>query len=57
MTMAKKQIIPHKTPMPEQPPEERIHNYNEVPHGYTAEQAVAEARRCLECAVGNSILK
>lgn len=48
--MAKKQIIPHKTPMPEQPPEERIHNYNEVPFGYTAEQAVAEAKRCLECA-------
>jgi glutamate synthase (NADPH) small chain len=48
--MAKKQIIPHKIPMLEQPPEERIHNYNEVPHGYTAEQAVAEARRCLECA-------
>ena len=48
--MAKKQIIPHKTPMLEQPPEERIHNHNEVPHGYTAEQAVAEAKRCLECA-------
>ncbi|MBN1992042.1 MAG: NADPH-dependent glutamate synthase [Anaerolineae bacterium] len=48
--MAKKQIIPHKTPMPEQPPEQRIHNYNEVPYGYTAKQAMAEARRCLECA-------
>src|SRR5512136_718217 len=48
--MAKKQIIPKKTPMPEQPPEERIRNYNEVPFGYTAEQAVAEAKRCLECA-------
>jgi len=48
--MAKKQIIPKKTPMPEQPPEERIHNYNEVPYGYTPEQAMAEARRCLECA-------
>ena len=48
--MAKKQIIPKKTPMPEQPPEERIHNYNEVPYGYTEEQAIAEAKRCLECA-------
>ncbi len=48
--MAKKQIIPKKTPMPEQPPEERIKNYNEVPFGYTEEQAIAEARRCLECA-------
>ena len=48
--MAKKQIIPKKTPMPEQPPEERIHNYNEVPYGYTPEDAIAEAKRCLECA-------
>jgi glutamate synthase (NADPH/NADH) small chain len=48
--MAKKQIIPKKTPMPEQPPEVRIHNYNEVPYGYTEEQAMAEAKRCLECA-------
>lgn len=48
--MAKKQIIPKKTPMPEQPPAERIHNYQEVPYGYTEEQAMAEARRCLECA-------
>jgi glutamate synthase (NADPH) small chain len=48
--MAKKEIIPHKTPMPEQPPAERIHNYNEVPYGYTPEQAMAEARRCLDCA-------
>src|SRR5512133_405333 len=48
--MAKKEIIPTKTPMPEQPPAERIHNYNEVPYGYTPEQAMAEARRCLDCA-------
>jgi len=45
----KKKIVPKKTPMPEQPPEERIHNYNEVPYGYTAEQAMAEAQRCLDC--------
>lgn len=48
--MPKKTIIPKKTPMPEQPAEERIHNYNEVPYGYTEEQAIAEAKRCLECA-------
>jgi glutamate synthase (NADPH/NADH) small chain len=47
--MAKKEIIPKKTPMPEQPAAERIHNFNEVPIGYTPEQATAEARRCLEC--------
>jgi glutamate synthase (NADPH/NADH) small chain len=47
--MSKKQIIPKKTPMPEQPPAARIKNYDEVPYGYTPEQAMAEARRCLEC--------
>ncbi|GAB4438279.1 MAG: NADPH-dependent glutamate synthase [Anaerolineae bacterium] len=44
-----KQIIPHKTPMPEQIPLERIKNYDEVAFGYTAEQAIAEAQRCLMC--------
>jgi glutamate synthase (NADPH/NADH) small chain len=44
-----KKIIPKKTPMSEQPPAERIKNFNEVPQGYTAEQAIAEALRCLEC--------
>jgi glutamate synthase (NADPH/NADH) small chain len=48
--MPKKQIIPTKTPMPEQPAGERVHNYDEVPRGYTAEQAMAEAQRCLRCA-------
>jgi glutamate synthase (NADPH/NADH) small chain len=47
--MPKKQIVPHKVPMPEQPAEERIHNYDEVPLGYLMEQAMEEARRCLEC--------
>jgi glutamate synthase (NADPH/NADH) small chain len=35
--------------MPEQPPKERIKNYGEVPYGYTAEMAIAEAQRCLQC--------
>ena len=35
--------------MPEQPPEVRRRNYAEVPLGYTPEQAMAEARRCLQC--------
>ncbi len=38
-----------RQPMPEQPPDERIHNFDEVPLGYTPEQAFAEARRCLQC--------
>jgi glutamate synthase (NADPH/NADH) small chain len=48
--MPKKIIIPHRTPMAEQPPQERRHNYKEVTFGYSAEEAVAEARRCLDCA-------
>ncbi|MGC8878954.1 MAG: NADPH-dependent glutamate synthase [Anaerolineae bacterium] len=47
--MPKKEIIPKKTPMAEQPPAERIHNFNEVPYGYTPEEAMIEARRCLQC--------
>jgi glutamate synthase (NADPH/NADH) small chain len=47
--MAKK-VIPHKVPMAEQPANERIHNYQEVPRGYTPEQAMEEAIRCLQCA-------
>ncbi len=39
-----------RVPMREQPVEERIHNFDEVPLGYSAEEAVAEAKRCLQCA-------
>jgi glutamate synthase (NADPH/NADH) small chain len=35
--------------MPEQPPEERVRNFLEVPFGYSEELAVAEADRCLMC--------
>ena len=35
--------------MTEQPPLDRIHNFNEVPFGLTDEQAVIEASRCLKC--------
>lgn len=44
----KREKLPrHK--MPEQPPLERIKNFNEVPLGYTEETAVAEAGRCIQC--------
>ena len=36
-------------PMPKQPPEVRIRNFNEVALGYTEEQAIREAERCLQC--------
>ena len=38
-----------KCPMPEQDPQVRSHNFQEVALGYTAEMAVEEARRCLQC--------
>ena len=37
--------------MPEQDPQERIHNFKEVPLGYSKEQAIYEAQRCLQCKV------
>ena len=38
-----------KTPMPEQDPKVRAHNFEEVSQGYTAEMAINEAKRCLNC--------
>ena len=38
-----------KNPMPEQDPEIRSHNFDEVALGYTAEMAIDEAKRCLNC--------
>lgn len=35
--------------MPEQNPAERIHNFEEVTLGYSREQAMLEASRCLDC--------
>ena len=42
---------PRKTriPMSEQDPAERVGNFDEVPLGYTPEQARAEAERCMQC--------
>src|SRR3972149_2548675 len=38
-----------RVPMPEQDPQVRSRNFEEVPLGYSAEQAQAEAERCLQC--------
>jgi glutamate synthase (NADPH) small chain len=35
--------------MREQSPQERIKNFQEVPYGYSKEEAIAEASRCLQC--------
>ena len=38
-----------KNPMPEQDPVIRAKNFDEVALGYSEEQAIAEAKRCLNC--------
>jgi glutamate synthase (NADPH/NADH) small chain len=45
---AKKKNIPRQ-PMPEQAPEDRVANFEEVPFGFTEELATLEALRCLMC--------
>jgi len=44
-----KTIPPERAPMPQQPAEERIHNFNEVALGLDLEGALHEAERCLRC--------
>jgi glutamate synthase (NADPH/NADH) small chain len=52
--MAKKKTIrsipQDRTPMPEQAPEVRVKNFDEVACGYRLEDALVEAERCLDCA-------
>ena len=43
--------IQKRVPMREQDPQIRITNFLSVPLGYSAEEAVAEAKRCLQCKV------
>ncbi|RJQ26076.1 MAG: NADPH-dependent glutamate synthase [Peptococcaceae bacterium] len=45
----KKKIVPRKNPMPAQDPKKRAGNFNEVALGYSEDQVVAEANRCLQC--------
>jgi len=47
--MGKMKIVPKKTPMRELDPKERIHTFDEVALGYTEDEAVEEAKRCLQC--------
>ncbi|MEA1971640.1 MAG: NADPH-dependent glutamate synthase [Thermodesulfobacteriota bacterium] len=46
--MSKKERVPRQS-MPEQNPMIRAKNFDEVPLGYTEEQAVLEAKRCIQC--------
>ncbi|MBS7639141.1 MAG: NADPH-dependent glutamate synthase [Candidatus Bathyarchaeia archaeon] len=43
-------------PIPKQPPQVRIYNFNEVALGYSEEQALMEAERCLQCANPQCVL-
>ncbi len=51
--MAKKKTVrtipQQRTPMPEQDPQRRAHNFEEVACGYTLEMALNESERCLIC--------
>ncbi|MBR2917071.1 MAG: dihydropyrimidine dehydrogenase, partial [Clostridia bacterium] len=42
-------MSPNKTIMPEQLPQVRNKNFDEVSLGYTEEMAIEEAKRCLNC--------
>lgn len=42
-------VIKERVPMPELSVETRIKTFDEVPLGYSKEQAIAEAKRCLQC--------
>jgi homotetrameric NADPH-dependent glutamate synthase len=42
-------LIKNRVPMPELSVEERTKTFNEVPLGYSEEQAINEAKRCLQC--------
>lgn len=43
-----KEKVPRQ-PMPEQAPEDRARNFDEVPYGYSPETAIIEANRCMKC--------
>ena len=46
---SKERLKIKKHEMKTQPPEERKRNFKEVPYGYTPEEAMEEAKRCIQC--------
>jgi glutamate synthase (NADPH) small chain len=44
----KKEKVPRQK-MPEQDAQKRVHNFEEVPFGYSEEIAMIEAKRCIQC--------
>ena len=49
MSIRKPDMSPHKTEIPMLEVSERINNFDEAVLGYTKEQAMAEAERCMNC--------
>jgi len=47
-TKEKKEKVPRQK-MPEQDPQKRVRNFEEVPIGYSTETAIIEATRCIQC--------
>ncbi len=45
-----KELPPHQTKMPERNAQERARNFKEVNLGYTLQDALSEAERCIQCA-------
>ena len=45
----------NRMPMPQQEPEVRAKNFSEVALGYSLEQALAEANRCIQCPKRNCV--
>jgi len=54
LTKAERMKLPRQA-MPEQDPMIRKSNFQEVPHGFTPELAMAEALRCIECKIPHCI--
>jgi glutamate synthase (NADPH/NADH) small chain len=42
-------LNPVRTPIKEEPPQARIHGFVEILHPYSMEEAVLEAKRCIQC--------
>ena len=42
-------LNPVRVPIVEEAPAERIHDFREVLHAYSKEEAVLEAKRCIQC--------
>jgi len=44
-----KTLLPHQVAMPERPAETRVKNFKEVNLGFSIEDAIEEAERCIQC--------